>query len=49
VGGAGAYLLFGSAKWIGIFAVLMAAILARVLVINVPEALERRDADEEEQ
>ena len=38
---AGAYLLLGTDKGLGIFLVLVAAILARILVINVPEHLER--------
>jgi hypothetical protein len=43
MGGAGLYLIFGRDKGLGIFCVLFAAVLCRVLVINVPELLERRD------
>ena len=41
--GAGLYLIFGRDKSLGIFGVLFAAVLSRVLVINVPELLERRE------
>ncbi len=41
LGGAGAYLMFGHDKGLGIFFVLMAAVLCRVLVINVPDWLNR--------
>jgi hypothetical protein len=43
VGGAGVFLIFHPDKGLGIFAVLFAAVLCRVLVINVPELLERRE------
>ena len=47
LGGAGAYLIFGRDKGTGIFAVLIAAILCRVLVLNIaegdPEPIERDD------
>ena len=36
------FLIFHPNKGWGIFGVLFAAVLARVLVINVPELLERR-------
>jgi len=39
--GAGAYLLFGSNKGLGIFLVLIAAVLARVLVLNIAERHDR--------
>ena len=42
MGGAGMVLIFYPDKGLGIFAVLFAAVLARVLVINVPELLEHR-------
>ena len=35
--GAGAYLILGEDKGLGIFAVLIAAILSRVLVLNIAE------------
>jgi hypothetical protein len=37
VGGAGLYLILGSDKGLGIFLVLIAAIVSRVLVINIAE------------
>jgi hypothetical protein len=40
VGAAALYLLFGQDKGLGIFLVLVAAIVARVLVINVADELE---------
>jgi hypothetical protein len=42
LGGAGAYLLFGADKGLGIFLVLGAAVTCRVLVISIPEALDSR-------
>ncbi|MCP3903669.1 MAG: hypothetical protein GY715_08550 [Planctomycetes bacterium] len=35
--GAGAFLLFGNDKGLGIFFVLIAAVLSRVLVLNIAE------------
>ena len=43
MGGAGVFLIFHPDKGLGIFAVLFAAVSARVLVINVPDLLERRE------
>jgi hypothetical protein len=40
VGGAGTYLVLGRDKGLGIFLVLVAVIVARVLVINIADALE---------
>ncbi len=39
LGGAGAFLIFGRDKGLGIFLVLMAAVLSRVLVLNIAERL----------
>jgi len=50
LGGAGAYLMFGEDKATGIFAVLIAAILCRVLVLNIAEGepIEREENGSEE-
>ena len=37
LGGAGAYLIWGQDRGLGVFAVLFAAILCRVLILNVAE------------
>ncbi len=47
LGGAGAYLMFSANKGLGIFFVLMAAVLSRVLVLNVPEMLEGSGDDQD--
>lgn len=39
--GAGGYLLFGRHKGVGIFLVLLTAVLSRVLILNIAE----QDAD----
>ena len=41
--GAGAYLVLGTDKGLGIFLVLIAAILCRPLVLDIPASLARRD------
>ena len=46
LGGAGVFLMLHPQKGIGIFLVLFAAIAARVLVLNIPEILERRTEGE---
>ena len=48
LGGAGAYLIWGQDKGLGIFFVLIAAVLCRVLIINVVGHLEDR-SDRENQ
>ena len=52
LGGAGAYLLFGENDGLGIASVLLAAVVSRVLVLNIAEQhpepedrAENRDAD----
>ena len=40
MGGAGAYLLFGQDKGLGIFLVLVAAVFARILVLNIGERID---------
>jgi hypothetical protein len=44
LGGAGAYFLYGSDKGLAIFLILIAAIVCRVLILNVAER-EPRDPE----
>lgn len=46
LGGAGAYLIFGEDQGLGIFFVLVAAILNRVLILNLAEGKLREETSE---